>query len=841
MSPDQILEKIFATTHLCIVYLDNHFNFIRVSQAYADTCGQDRSFFPGKNLFDLYPHKENKATFHRVLASGEPFTPHANPFEFPDQQERGITYWDWTLEPIKDETTGEVDGLIFTLVDITMATRHEQQLGRHQQEIETKVEQQTEALKRQAEENLRFQAEIMANMTDGVMLCRFCDGLIIFANQKFEQLFAYGSGELLGRHVSILNAPSNKNPQETAGEIMAAVQSKEVWQGEVENCTKEGRLFWTEATVTVFDHADHGRVCLSIQRDISATKQTEHQLHSSEQRNKIILSRCMDGFFTVNKQGRFLSCNDAYCRMLGYTPEELADLSLREVEANESPEDIARHIQTLSERGLDRFESHHRRKDGQLIDVEVSSNYDSSFGDLYFAFVRDITARRLVEKRLQKNERIHRKILRNSMDGFFTTDRQGHFLTANKAYCQMVGYSMTELAEMTIADIEANESPAEVACHTQRILKKGYDRFQTRHRCKDGRSCHIESTVHLDPESGDFFYAFTRDLTEVKEAERLLRHERNRSQKYLDVVNVALIVLNRHQEVTLINQKGCELFGYEETEIIGKNWFDYFLPPRHRDEIQCVFKKLMTGDLEPVRYYENPIVTKDGEERLIAWHHNYLTDDRGVPNGVISSGEDITLRRETEKSLQKAHDQLEERVATRTHELNHAIRRLQEEVSRHKTTLAKLQLREKELERKNKRVAETNTALRVLLKNRDTEKEEYEQDLQRRLQKLVFPLLNKLQGSDLNDAQIAYIDMLRQNIHTILEPSSAPLLSLQAHLTPTEIQVANFIKQRKTNKEIADIMDSSPRTVEKHRDNIRKKIGIKNKKINLRESLLSLI
>ena len=91
------------------VFLDPQFNFIWVNRAYAETCCHEPSFFPGKNHFDLYPNEENQAIFQQVVNTGEPFFVAAKPFTFPDQPERGTTYWDWSLIPVKDssgETTG---------------------------------------------------------------------------------------------------------------------------------------------------------------------------------------------------------------------------------------------------------------------------------------------------------------------------------------------------------------------------------------------------------------------------------------------------------------------------------------------------------------------------------------------------------------------------------------------------------------------------------------------------------------------------------------------------------------------------------------------------------------
>jgi PAS domain S-box-containing protein len=174
----------------------------------------------------------------------------------------------------------------------------------------------------------------------------------------------------------------------------------------------------------------------------------------------------------------------------------------------------------------------------------------------------------------------------------------------------------------------------------------------------------------------DEFNAFTQNDLEMTEllishatealkriqSEKALREERDRAQKYLDVAGVLMVVLDADQKVTLINKKGCEMLGYKEEEIIGKNWTDNFTPEEIKDEVKIVYEKLFTGEVEPVKYNENPILTKSGEERIVAWHNSVLKDETGNIVGILSSGEDITERKKAEKSLKESEERYKELV-----------------------------------------------------------------------------------------------------------------------------------------------------------------------------------
>jgi DNA-binding CsgD family transcriptional regulator len=150
------------------------------------------------------------------------------------------------------------------------------------------------------------------------------------------------------------------------------------------------------------------------------------------------------------------------------------------------------------------------------------------------------------------------------------------------------------------------------------------------------------------------------------------------------------------------------------------------------------------------------------------------------------------------------------------------------------------QEREAELEIKSKNLEEANTALKVLLKRRDEDKRELEEKVLFNVKELIHPFIEKLKASSLDASQTAYVNILESNLDDIIAPFSRRLSSGYLGLTPTEIQVANLVRQGRTTKEIAALLNLSKETIDSHRKNIRKKIGIKNKKANLRTHLMAM-
>jgi PAS domain S-box-containing protein len=150
--------------------------------------------------------------------------------------------------------------------------------------------------------------------------------------------------------------------------------------------------------------------------------------------------------------------------------------------------------------------------------------------------------------------------------------------------------------------------------------------------------------------------AFSRDISKRILTEKALENEKELAQEYLRIAGVMIIVLDKNGIVTMINKKGCEIIGLEENSIIGKNWFDSFIPKNNTKQIKEVFENVLhkNGELEEV--YTNKIINASGEERLILWYNSILYDSDENVIGVLSSGEDITAITETNDKLKESEN-----------------------------------------------------------------------------------------------------------------------------------------------------------------------------------------
>lgn len=134
-----------------------------------------------------------------------------------------------------------------------------------------------------------------------------------------------------------------------------------------------------------------------------------------------------------------------------------------------------------------------------------------------------------------------------------------------------------------------------------------------------------------------------------------VRRQRDEIHKYLDIAGAVLVVLDCQGQITLLNRKGHELLGYAQGGLLGKDWFATCVPVRVREQCRAVFAQLLSGETDGCERAENMVLTRRGEERIVAWHNSILRDDEGKITGTLSSGEDVTERRRMERELSQAN------------------------------------------------------------------------------------------------------------------------------------------------------------------------------------------
>jgi PAS domain S-box-containing protein len=293
--------------------------------------------------------------------------------------------------------------------------------------------------------------------------------------------------------------------------------------------------------------------------------------------------------------------------------------------------------------------------------------------------------------------------------------------------------------------------------------------------------------------------SFLTDINERVQAEKALKESEERYRSLYESSKDGIAGGDMEGSILECNQAYADMLGYTREEIM-KLTYKQLTPKKWRKmEADIVKNQILARGYSDE--YEKEYIRKDGTKFPISARVWLRKDEKGEPLGMWGIARDITERKQAEKAMRE---------------------------------------REAELEIKTNSLEEANTALKVLLKRRDEDRIELEEKVFSNVKELIFPYMEKLKNSQLDDRQIGIFDIIESNLSDIISPFLRTLSGKYLSLTPKEIHIASLIKGEATNKEIAKLMNLSIRTIEFHRKNIREKLDIKNRKVNLGTHLLSI-
>jgi len=265
--------------------------------------------------------------------------------------------------------------------------------------------------------------------------------------------------------------------------------------------------------------------------------------------------------------------------------------------------------------------------------------------------------RKDIEQELKKFKEMfsaHREFLYKVIDTnpnhILVRNDKGKYVLANKAAASFYGLTPNELVGKTDQEfgLKVDEIAAVIREDHEVMTKLCKIVYEEQMNDVHGNNVFWQTVkvpvISAEGDSQQVLIVST-DITKHKQTERTLKVERDRAQKYLDVTEAMMIVINEDEEIIRINEKCCEIVEYSVTEIIGKNFFDAFVPDETREIDRKEFRRFMNGAVESLEYYECKIITKSGVEKLLELHNGALRDENGSIIACISSGQDITQRK----------------------------------------------------------------------------------------------------------------------------------------------------------------------------------------------------
>jgi PAS domain S-box-containing protein len=457
----------------------------------------------------------------------------------------------------------------------------------------------------------------------------------------------------------------------------------------------------------------------------------------------------------------------------------------------------------------------------------------------YAELEKKVKALEETQNALRESEKLYRSLFENAPIGIGIADRDGNIIDFNAAILKPGKYTPEDIYKLkNIKKLYYRQKNRSDVLSS--LKKRGWvDSVEVKFKRKDGRSydC-LLSLRSITYKKKPCTQAIVQDITRLKKIERLLWDSRQRFLSLVETTSDWIWEVDEKGTYIYSNQKVKDILGYDRREVLGKKPFD-FMSPKEASKVAKLFRKF-SKSRKAFSGLENINRHKDGREVVLETSGVPVFDEDGNYLGYRGIDRDITKRKLAENALTQINAELENRVEARTAELIKANKQLKEEIAERKQVERSLRKREKELKNKTVQLQELNAALEVLLAKRDEDRIELEAKMVSNVRELVFPYLAKMGKDKLPDKDKTYLKIIESNLKDIISPFARSLTNKYFGLTPSEIQVANLIKQGKTTKNIAELSNLSPRTIEFHRDNIRSKLDIKNKKINLRTHLLSL-
>jgi PAS domain S-box-containing protein len=570
-----------------------------------------------------------------------------------------------------------------------------------------------------------------------------------------------------------------------------------------------------------------------LEKDYHKHKQELLNLHEYYEKFKAIFDRNRYGIFVHDFEGNFLDANDTFLNLLGYRKEEIPNINFSNlIEEDQLPKASAA-IEEIKQGGfLKNFiKLKLRCKDGRGVWVETDSSLVFHDGNPYaiLGVARHITVpkkaeefaddlvkaneqlnleieeRKRAEKEASYEHGLMQTLLDNIPDYVYFKDKNRRFVRASNFFCDLFKCSLEDIIGKKDEDLFPEEIARETASDDRRVIKTGIPLINKEEGGESiGGEEHWVLTTKLPwrDRKGNIIglFGISREITDRKRADEALRKIEERYVLATKAAGVGVWDWNVQTNEFYLDPNIKAILGYSDAEIPNdlEVWANY-VHPDDKQPVMEAFQDHIDGKTSHFAY-EHRMLHKDGSIRWIMARGTAIRDAQGNPVRVVGTDTDITVRKQAEEVLQE---------------------------------------KDRKLECQAKNLEEVNIALKVLLDQRDKEKADFKENLLVNFKKLIFPYIEKLENRKLDEESQTYINIIRSNLRDIIAPIANTLSSKYIGLTPSEVQVANLINQGKTSKEIALMLNVSPKAVSFHRGNIRKKFGLLNKKINLKTYLQS--
>ncbi len=523
--------------------------------------------------------------------------------------------------------------------------------------------------RKKKEKELQLHSAIMTNISEGVYLTRLEDGIIVYTNPRFEEMFGYNPGEMIGKYVTIVNASTDKSPEETKQHIVGILRETGEWHGEVNNIKKDGTTFWCYANVSLFNHPEYGKVSVSVHTDINEHKKAEQKLHESEEKFRGFLDFGNIGMAITSVDKKWVYCNDQLCQMFGFTREELFERSWTDISYPEDLQSDIEQFNSVLDGEIDSYQIDKRyiKKNGEIIYAHLTvSCIRNSDGTVkhFIATIQDITERVMAEQKLQESEEKFRITAEHSLIGIAIIQNNA-IIYANEILAKMFEYSIQEIMEWSGKEIFAAVHPDDRHIAIQRFNAKKMKELEDspsypyRIITKSGKIKWIINyssvILYLGKEA---ILASIVDITETKMVEQKLKESEEEHKNLsleleiiLDNIPALIFYKDLDNNFIQVNKYVADAHNVPKDFLKGKSLFELY----PKEEAQAYWD----DDLEVIKSgkpklnIEEPWETPKGK-RWVNTSKIPIFDSKKNIKGVLGMSSDITEKKLAEDNLKQS-------------------------------------------------------------------------------------------------------------------------------------------------------------------------------------------
>ncbi|HEY9858794.1 MAG TPA: PAS domain S-box protein, partial [Candidatus Obscuribacterales bacterium] len=645
------VAAVLDTVANLIVVLDPQGRIVRFNRACEQTTGYTFAQVKGLPFWDILLLPEEvagvKAVFSQLRAG-----------LFPNEYEN---YWvtkagssrliAWSNTAIVD-SEGKVEYVIGTGIDITERRQTELALQRSQQHQYQQLVDLVEGIVWEADaETLRFS----------------------FVSPKAERILGYPLSDWLSDPQFWLNHIHPGDREWVVATCQRETQARRNHTLEYQMIAQDGRLVWFRDMITVVPNT-HPLQLRGVMLDITERRQSEMALQMSEARYRAVVEQAAEGIFLVDVDTKRLLETNAACQgLLGYSAEELSTLTLYDLVAHDRAE-VERNIQqVLTQKRYFLGERQYRRKDGSLIEVEVSAHVVSTnYRSFLCVVVHDVTAYKQAVAALEQSLALLRATLESTADGIVAIDRNRQVLCANRKLVEMWGISDELMAspdaEKRLEFLAAQLKDPDVFQHTVNALKSQPEKeISDLLEFKDGRVIERYSKPQrLGNEIVGWVWSF-QDITQRQQAETALAQSEAKWRSLIQNSSDIIAILEVDGTVRYQSPAVERIMGHSPQELVGRNALE-LIHPEDVEYVAQAFRDLIAGIL-PSLSIEFRFMHQDGTWRFVQSTGTNLLDDPSVM-GIVTNSRDITERKRAERALQKQTDRerLMRLIAQRIHQ-----------------------------------------------------------------------------------------------------------------------------------------------------------------------------